>query len=234
MGATSIITALPGPQRLQPDDGDTEEARVQLVALHAAGEFLALGVVDVVASASQSPLGIALLHFSTRPKHLLRDTLGIFRGAVTKSGSGYAERWTGVRPCRRLRHSGPSWRRSSPPRRAWQILRVIRYHCISISTCTATARSLRGLRERVVLLLLRLRRAPFAEPDRRSQFGRPSLARHPKSTQEMTVYDSQLGRNRRSKFGQPSLADLPPDRANYCSSSEKQEEVGPRARTSRR
>ena len=37
------------------------------------------------------------------------------------------------------------------------------------------------------LLILRMRQPPFAEPDRRSQFGQPSFARHPKLTQETTV-----------------------------------------------
>jgi len=70
------------------------------------------------------------------------------------------------------------------------------------------------------LLLFRMRQPPFAKPDRRSQFGQPSFARHPKLTQETTVYDGHSGRNRRSQFGRASLADLPPDRANYFSSTE--------------
>jgi len=44
-------------------------------------------------------------------------------------------------------------------------------------------------------------RPPFTEPDRRSQFGRSSFTRHPKLTQETTVYDEQFGRNRPIQFG---------------------------------
>jgi len=50
-------------------------------------------------------------------------------------------------------------------------------------------------------------RPPFTEPDRWSQFGRSSFTRHPKLTQETTVYDEQFGRNRPIRFGRSSLAD---------------------------
>jgi hypothetical protein len=61
-------------------------------------------------------------------------------------------------------------------------------------------------------------RPPFTEPDRRSQFGRSSFTRHPKLTQETTVYDEQFGRNRPIQIDRSSLADLPPHGANYFSS----------------
>jgi len=61
-------------------------------------------------------------------------------------------------------------------------------------------------------------RPPFTEPDRRSQFGRSSFTRHPKLTQDTTVYDEQFGRNRPIQIDRSSLADLPPHGANYFSS----------------
>ena len=71
------------------------------------------------------------------------------------------------------------------------------------------------------IFLLRMRQPSVAKPDRQSQSGQPSVARHPKSTQETRVYDGQFGRNRRSQFGQPNLADLPSalKRKRTCCSS---------------
>jgi len=71
---------------------------------------------------------------------------------------------------------------------------------------------------RHVLLLLRMRQPCFTKPDRRSQFGQPSFARHLRWTQETTVYDGHFRRNQLSQFGKPSLADLPLDGVNHFSS----------------
>jgi len=59
------------------------------------------------------------------------------------------------------------------------------------------------------LLLLRVRQPPVVKPDWRSQFGQPSFARHPKLTQETTVYDELKRRfttNCSAVIGQANLA----------------------------